>query len=244
MTQTMNGKNTKEPTPKSKQYRPGQRQQERIMRLERRKRRQRIWLSVIVSVVVLAVIGVTIWQYARITAPHSTPTAHHTATTPAATATTAATSTSTTAQAAGPNCSTASSVPSVYNTTPTSGPTNPPQIAGTPASNSDGLQCIDIKVGTGAPATASSAVTVQYTGWLESNGKKFDSSYDRNQPFQVTLGQGQVIPGWDEGIVGMKQGGIRRLIIPASLAYGASGQPPTIPANATLIFDIQMVSVG
>jgi len=236
MTQTMNGKNTKTPNPKSKQYRPGRRQQERLIRLERRKRRQRILLSVGVSVVVLAVIGVTIWQYARIANTlHPTPTAHHAAATP----TTASTSTS--AQV-GPTCSTASSVPSVYNTTPKAGPTNPPQVTGTPATNSDGLQCIDIKVGTGAQATASSAVTVQYTGWLASNGKKFDSSYDRSQPFQVTLGQGQVIPGWDKGIVGMKQGGIRRLIIPASLAYGAAGQPPTIPANATLIFDIEMVS--
>lgn len=235
MTQTMNGKNTKTPNPK--QYRPGQRQQERLIRLERRKKRQRIWLSVLVSVVVLAVIGVTIWQYDRITAPHPTPTAHHTATTP----TTASTTASASAQV-GPTCSTASSVPSVYDTTPTAGPTNPPQITGTPATNSDGLQCIDIKAGTGAPATSGSAVTVQYTGWLASNGKKFDSSYDRSQPFQVTLGQGQVIPGWDEGIVGMKAGGIRRLIIPASLAYGASGQPPTIPANATLIFDVEMVS--
>ena len=238
MTQTMNGKNTKTPNPKSKQYRPGRRQQERLMRLERRKRRQRIWLSITVSVVVLAVIGVTIWQYGRISAAlHPIATAHHAATTP----TTASTSTAASAQV-GPTCSTASSVPSVYNTTPKAGPTNPPQITGTPATNSDGLQCIDIKVGTGAPATSGSAVTVQYTGWLESNGKKFDSSYDRSQPFQVTLGQGQVIPGWDEGIVGMKKGGIRRLIIPAALAYGASGQPPTIPANATLIFDVEMVS--
>lgn len=236
MTQTMNGKNTKTPNPKSKQYRPGQRQQERLVRLERRKRRQRIWLSVLASVVVLAVIGVTIWQYERITAPRPTTTAHHATTTP----TTA--STSTASAQVGPTCSTASSVPSVYNTTPKAGPTNPPQITGTPATNSDGLQCIDIKAGTGAPATSGSAVTVQYTGWLASNGKKFDSSYDRNQPFQVTLGQGQVIPGWDEGIIGMKKGGIRRLIIPASLAYGASGQPPTIPANATLIFDVEMVN--
>jgi len=231
----MNGKNTGTQPQKSKQYRPGQRQQERLVRIQRRKRRQRFWLSVIVSVVVLAVIAVTAWQYGRIsTALHPTPTAHH--------PTTKATATTATA-AIGPNCSSASSVPSVYKTTPKAGPTNPPQITGTPATNSDGLKCIEIKVGTGAPATASSAVTVQYTGWLESNGKKFDSSYDRGQPIQVTLGQHQVIPGWDEGIVGMKKGGIRRLIIPASLAYGAAGNAPAIPANATLIFDIEMVSV-
>jgi cytoskeletal protein RodZ len=240
MTQTMNGKNTKTPTPKSKQNRPGQRQQERITRLERRKRRQRIWTTVTASIVVLALIIVTIWQYGRIANilhPTPTPTAHHATATPKATS--ASTSTS---AAIGPTCTTASSVPSVYTTTPKAGPANPPQITGTPATNSDGLQCIDIKVGTGTAATSGTSVTVQYTGWLESNGKKFDSSYDRSQPFQVTLGQGQVIPGWDEGIVGMKPGGIRRLIIPAALAYGSAGQPPTIPANATLIFDIQMIS--
>jgi cytoskeletal protein RodZ len=233
MTQTMNGKQNNTPPPK--QRKPGQRKQERLQRIERRRRRQRIWLSILAIVVILAIAGVTFWQYQRITTQHTTASTTHKRTTHAATATTTT--------HIGPNCSVASSVPPVYQSTPQAGPSSPPQIMGTPTTNSDGLQCIDIKVGTGQPATASSQVEVQYTGWIAANGKKFDSSYDRNQPLQVSLGQGQVIPGWDEGIVGMKHGGIRRLIIPASLAYGAAGQPPTIPANATLIFDITMVSV-
>jgi cytoskeletal protein RodZ len=233
MTQTMNNK--PDNTPPQQKRKPGQRQQDRLLRLQRKRRRQRIWLSVLAIVIILAIAGVTFWQYQRITAPRQTTNTASKKTTHAATATTA--------PQIGPNCAVASSVPPVYQSTPTAGPASPPQVMGTPATNSDGLQCIDIKVGVGQPAAANSQVEVQYTGWIAANGKKFDSSYDRNQPFQVTLGQGQVIPGWDEGIVGMKHGGIRRLIIPASLAYGAAGQPPTIPGNATLIFDVTMVSV-
>jgi FKBP-type peptidyl-prolyl cis-trans isomerase len=85
---------------------------------------------------------------------------------------------------------------------------------------------------------------VQYTGWLASNGQKFDSSYDHGgQPFALTLGQHQVIPGWEEGLIGMKPGGTRRILIPPALGYGAQGSPPAIPANSTLIFDVTMVSV-
>ncbi len=229
MTQTMKGSKS---TSQQRQRRPGQRQQERLLRLQRRRRRQRIWLSIILTVVILAAAGLGYWQYERIT------TQQHVVSTPKKTA-----KTPTAPQQVGPKCSVASSVPPVYETTITAGPSSPPPVIGTPATNPDGLQCIDLKVGVGVPANANSPVEVQYTGWLASNGKKFDSSYDRNQPFQVTLGAGQVIKGWDEGIVGMKHGGIRRLIIPASLAYGAQGQPPTIPPNATLIFDITMVSV-
>lgn len=146
----------------------------------------------------------------------------------------------------GPTCSVASTVPSVYQAAVTAGPTNPPQISDAPANNSNGLQCLDILVGTGKLATIGSNVSVQYTGWLASNGKKFDSSYDNGgTPFSVTpLGQASVIPGWNVGLVGMKVGGIRRLIIPAALAYGPQGSPPTIPANATLIFDITVLSVS
>jgi hypothetical protein len=112
----------------------------------------------------------------------------------------------------------------------------------------DGLKYIDITAGTGAVALGSSNVTVQYTGWL-SDGTKFDSSRGRNQPFSVDLGQGQVIPGWDEGIPGMKIGGKRKLIIPAALAYGAAGkQDPNsgayvIPPNATLVFEVELLSL-
>jgi len=128
-------------------------------------------------------------------------------------------------------------------------PDSPPAVTETPVTLKDGLQYIDTKVGSGPAAKTGDTVNVQYVGWnTPDNCKplcKFDSSYDSNggKPISVTLGAGQVIPGWDEGIVGMKAGGTRRLIIPPALAYGAQGQGP-IPANATIIFDIQLVSIG
>ena len=102
----------------------------------------------------------------------------------------------------------------------------------------------DLKTGNGAEAKSGDRVSVQYIGVLYDNGSKFDSSYDHGQPFSFKLGGGQVIPGWDQGVAGMKVGGRRELIIPPGLAYGAQGQPPTIPANATLVFVIDLVSVG
>jgi peptidylprolyl isomerase len=120
-------------------------------------------------------------------------------------------------------------------------PTVPPNT-GPIQTTASGLQYQDIVVGTGEQPQSGQTVTVNYTGWLD-NGKKFDSSVDRNQPFSFTLGKGQVIKGWDEGVASMKVGGKRRLIIPASLAYGASGQPPTIPPNARLTFDVELLSV-
>jgi FKBP-type peptidyl-prolyl cis-trans isomerase len=112
----------------------------------------------------------------------------------------------------------------------------------------DGLKAIDFAKGTGAVAHTGDSVTVQYTGWL-SDGTIFDSSRGRGQPFTVVIGQGNVIPGWDEGVPGMAAGGKRKLIIPPALAYGAQGQqdPNTgatiIPPDATLVFDIELVSV-
>jgi len=106
------------------------------------------------------------------------------------------------------------------------------------------LQVKDLKTGTGAEAKSSDQVSVQYIGVLYDNGSKFDSSYDHGQPFSFKLGGGQVIQGWDQGVAGMKVGGRRELIIPPDLAYGAQGQPPTIPPNATLVFVIDLVSVG
>jgi len=102
----------------------------------------------------------------------------------------------------------------------------------------------DLKTGDGAEAKSGDRVSVQYVGVLYSDGKQFDSSFDRGQPFSFQLGGGQVIPGWDQGVAGMKVGGRRELIIPPDLGYGAQGQPPTIPANATLVFVIDLVSVG
>jgi peptidylprolyl isomerase len=106
------------------------------------------------------------------------------------------------------------------------------------------LQVKDLKTGTGAEAKSGDQVSVQYTGVLYDNGSKFDSSYDHGQPFSFKLGTGAVIQGWDQGVAGMKVGGRRELIIPPDLAYGAQGQPPTIPPNATLVFVIDLVSVG
>ena len=116
------------------------------------------------------------------------------------------------------------------------------------AAQASGLKITDTKVGTGAVAKAGQQVTVHYTGWLYVNGakgKKFDSSVDRGEPFTFALGAGNVIPGWDQGVAGMKVGGMRTLIISPDLGYGAGGTPDgTIPPNATLIFDVQLLKVG
>ena len=105
-----------------------------------------------------------------------------------------------------------------------------------------GLVYEEITVGSGAEATAGKPVTVHYTGWL-TNGTKFDSSKDRDDPFQFGLGQGQVIKGWDEGVAGMKVGGKRKLTIPPELGYGARGAGGVIPPNATLVFEVELLKV-
>ena len=105
-----------------------------------------------------------------------------------------------------------------------------------------GLQYIDIVEGTGVSPTKGQTVVVHYTGTLE-NGKKFDSSRDRNQPFSFKIGVGQVIQGWDEGVMTMKVGGQRKLTIPSNLGYGARGAGGVIPPNATLIFDVELLDV-
>jgi FKBP-type peptidyl-prolyl cis-trans isomerase len=120
--------------------------------------------------------------------------------------------------------------------------TAPTKVTGDGTTTTDGLKYWDIKQGTGATATAGQTVTVHYTGWL-TNGKKFDSSVDRNEPFQFGLGQHQVIKGWDEGVAGMKVGGKRQLHIPAALAYGDRGAGGVIPPGADLIFDVELLKV-
>jgi FKBP-type peptidyl-prolyl cis-trans isomerase FkpA len=105
------------------------------------------------------------------------------------------------------------------------------------------LQIVDTTVGSGAEARAGRRVSVHYTGTLM-DGTKFDSSKDHNQPFEFTLGTGSVIPGWDEGVKGMKVGGVRQLTIPASMGYGARGFPPDIPGNAALKFEIELLGVN
>ena len=234
MAKTVNGQNKGTP---QKQYRPGQRQQERIQRQARRQRRRRIWTASIAAAVLIILSVAGSIEYQRYTSDRAA------------------------AQLASANA-TATKVASVHATatalqlasclaglkstpTPSAGPAKPPALASTPVTLPDGLKYIDVQVGCGQAAKTGSSVTVQYTGWLQSTGKKFDSSWDRGaQPFTTVLGQGQVIKGWDEGLIGMKRGGSRRLIIPAALAYGAAGQPPTIPPNSVLIFDVTVVSVA
>lgn len=101
----------------------------------------------------------------------------------------------------------------------------------------------DIVVGDGPEAKSGDRVSMQYVGALYSDGTEFDSSWDRGEPFEFTLGAGEVIPGWDQGIVGMKVGGRRELVIPPDLAYGPSGQPPTIPPDATLVFIVDLLDI-
>ncbi|RME48332.1 MAG: FKBP-type peptidyl-prolyl cis-trans isomerase [Deltaproteobacteria bacterium] len=105
-----------------------------------------------------------------------------------------------------------------------------------------GLEYIDLEVGTGPSPARGEKVSVHYTGWL-TNGKKFDSSRDRGRPFQFTLGVGQVIKGWDEGVASMKVGGKRKLKIPPELGYGARGAGNVIPPNATLIFEVELLDI-
>jgi len=106
-----------------------------------------------------------------------------------------------------------------------------------------GLSIDEIAIGEGAHAIVGKCVTVHYTGWL-TDGTKFDSSKDRNDPFVFGLGQGQVIRGWDEGVQGMKVGGKRKLTIPPALGYGARGAGGVIPPNATLVFEVELLGVG
>lgn len=252
MTQTMNGKNgtgTKQP---QRLRRPGQRQQERLERQERRRRRQRYWTGGILAVAIIALSTFGFIEYQRYTAAQTASqqaTATAIAVKSAATATAIANTNATaTVAALAQNCFISSSgqtIPAIYANaaTPSAGPTNSPAITGTPVTLAGGLKYVDIKVGSGPAVKAGSSVTVEYTGWLASTCQKFDSSYDHNgQPLPVTVGKGQVIKGWDEGLVGLKAGGIRRLYIPAALAYGAQAQQG-IPANSDLIFDVTVLTI-
>ena len=133
---------------------------------------------------------------------------------------------------------------------PTAGEADPDRKPKVPKGSGDPpteLVVQDLIVGKGKRAKAGDMVTVQYVGVLFSNGKQFDASWEGSRPgpgFDFPLGAGQVIPGWDQGVVGMREGGRRKLIIPPELAYGAQGFPPDIPPNAALIFDIDLESTG
>jgi peptidylprolyl isomerase len=118
--------------------------------------------------------------------------------------------------------------------------------AGKTMTTASGLQIIDHVVGTGASPEPGQICVMHYTGWLYENGqkgKKFDSSVDRNEPFEFPIGKGRVIAGWDEGVATMKVGGKRTLIIPPQLGYGARGAAGVIPPNATLMFDVELLAV-
>jgi FKBP-type peptidyl-prolyl cis-trans isomerase FkpA len=121
--------------------------------------------------------------------------------------------------------------------------------AGTPVSGVHSLEIVELRPGDGAAIAAGQKAVVQYTGWLyeasapEKKGKQFDSSRGTGQPFRFTVGGGEVIKGWDQGVVGMKIGGRRRLTIPADLAYGDSGAGGVIPPGATLVFDVDLVAI-
>jgi len=112
----------------------------------------------------------------------------------------------------------------------------------TQTTTESGLMYEEITVGTGEAAVAGKTVSVHYTGWL-TNGTKFDSSKDRNEPFQFPLGAGHVIRGWDEGVQGMQVGGHRKLTIPSQLGYGSRGAGGVIPPDATLVFDVELLEI-
>ena len=127
-------------------------------------------------------------------------------------------------------------------TTPTSGPlSKKPTVTPPSGPAPKKLVVKDLIIGTGAEAKTRQKVTVNYVGVLYNGGKEFDSSWKRNEPFGFTLGTGQVIKGWDKGIPGMKVGGRRELVIPAALAYGSKGSPPSIPPNAPLVFVVDLL---
>lgn len=128
------------------------------------------------------------------------------------------------------------------NATPTGEDSGPPPVTAEPTITDSGLGIIDIEVGTGETPKQGQTLVVDYTGWLSEDGTKFDSSVDRGTPFEFVLG-GQVIEGWNEGLATMKVGGKRRLIVPADLAYGEAGSPPTIPPNAELTFDVELLQI-
>ena len=118
----------------------------------------------------------------------------------------------------------------------------PANASNAPRTTTSGLIIETLATGSGPAAKSGDKVSVHYTGWL-TNGTKFDSSRDRNEPFKFHLGAGQVIPGWDEGVAGMQSGGKRRLTVPAHLAYGPRGAGGVIPPNAVLIFEVELLAI-
>lgn len=259
MPQTVNGQDTSEQKPEkdnrlvssSARTRPGQRQQERIQRLVRRRRRRRIWTASIAAFLII-VAGITAEiLYQNYNAQQATLHANATATANVHTNATGTALANATATVISKNCFLSpdgEAVPAVYasDKAPAAGPTTAPLLKGTAVTMKDGLKYVDIKQGTGTAVTDGKTITANYTGWLASTCQKFDSSYDAHSgsaaaPITIQLAAGSLIPGWVEGMAGMKPGGIRRLYIPSKLGYGnqAAG---SIPANSDLIFDVQLIS--
>lgn len=250
MTQTMKNSNV----PPSRGGQPGQRQQERLQRAARRRRRQNILFSSIAAVlVVIVAIVLLVLDSQHNAAVSALNDAHATATANAQGTQAAATSTANIMQATATvnavNAQSASLVKELIKENP-KGPDAPPTVTGSEQDLGSSLKAIVVKAGNGPVVKSGDTINFEYTGWIQSTNKKFDSSYDHGaQPIAVTVGQGQVIPGWDKGLVGMKIGETRRLIIPPALAYGPSAQKDStgkvvIPGNATLIFDVTAIGYG
>jgi peptidylprolyl isomerase len=147
-----------------------------------------------------------------------------------------------TATGTGTSSTSSTATPTATVKTPTTGPlSKEPTVTPPSGAAPSKLVVKNIITGTGPEAKAGEMVTVNYVGVLYNGGKVFDASWKRNETFSFTLGRGQVIPGWDEGVAGMKVGGRRELIIPSALAYGAKGSPPAIPANAPLVFVVDLL---
>lgn len=204
-------------------------------------------MSIIVAAVVIAIVALGFWQYQRYTNDQAQLASQHAAATVSANNKKATSAAQKLLVQATQTAQVEALTPTPVVGKPTPAPANPPAVTEKVVTLSDGLQYIDIKTGGGVPAVTGSTISALYTGWLQSTGQKFDSSYDDGgQPFSVTLGQHRIIPGWEEGLVGIRSGGTRRLIIPPSLAYGSRGASQgkvPIPPNATLIFDVTIVSI-
>ncbi len=160
-----------------------------------------------------------------------------TGTTGSTTTSTGATSSSTSSETTPGTTTTTTTTEGAGTTTTTTTTAGGPEV-----SLPNGLKYVDEKVGDGSLAEKGMTASVHYTGWL-TDGTKFDSSLDRGQPFPFQLGAGSVIRGWDEGVVGMRVGGKRKLMIPSALGYGERGYPPVIPPNADLVFDVELLGV-
>lgn len=235
------------------------------MRRARRRRRIRLWTS---GIIATALVALSIYlfvlyqtnqaQLAAIAAQHDNATGTALTSHASATAGAQANASATAGAKAGATATAVSNIDATAaavsaatitagTPTPKAGAASPPAVSGNTVTTSDGLKYIDVKEGSGEAAKPGDTLYVIYTGWLQSNNKEFDSSYDHGgQSYPVKIveagQQPQVIQGWNEGLVGMKVGGTRRLIIPPTLAYGDQGQGP-IPANATLIFDVTIVLI-